>query len=77
MGLDSIPTIQNALDDIGGTFLVAKTDFKCHGLLAISSPVWAALGIIFDCGWFERLWALQEVILARNLKLYMEPYTLD
>ncbi len=77
LALRSIPSIQNGLANIGGIALITKANFEYYGLPAIYSPVWTALGEIFRSSWFERLWTLQEVVLARKLEVRMGPYFLD
>jgi hypothetical protein len=77
LALDSIPSIQNALNTIDGPLGATQANFESHNLPAFSSPVWHTLGAIFTSSWFERLWTLQEVVLARRLKFQMGSYFLD
>ncbi len=38
-----------------------------HGLNDQDHPVWPALGHLYCQSWFERLWVIQEAVLAREL----------
>ena len=38
---------------------------------------WSALGQLFSNPWWERVWVIQEVVLARKAKLYCGGLTLD
>ena len=40
-----------------------------HGLNDQDHPVWSALGHLYCRSWFERLWVVQEAVLARELVL--------
>jgi len=77
LALSSVDSIQRGLTDIGQTALITSANFERYGLPPISSPVWASLHAIFSSTWFERLWTLQEVVLARKIEVRMGAYVLD
>jgi hypothetical protein len=75
--LHSIHSIVKALEDFNGTVLARKENFEFLGLPAMSSAVWGALRVIFSSSWFERLWTLQEAVLARTLEIHIGSYIID
>jgi hypothetical protein len=75
--LHSMHSIVKALEDFNGTVLVRKENFEFLGLPAMSSAVWGALRVIFSSSWFERLWTLQEAVLARTLEIHIGSHIID
>ncbi|KAI1120802.1 heterokaryon incompatibility protein-domain-containing protein [Nemania abortiva] len=47
----------------------AHTTFKSIGIPAPSSDVWVHLARVLNRPWFNRLWVLQEVLLARHISV--------
>lgn len=73
----SIHSIVKALEDFNGTVLTRIENFEFLGLPAMSSAVWIALRVIFSSSWFERLWTLQEAVLARTLEIHIGSHIID
>jgi hypothetical protein len=68
--VQAIPDIQEALANAGGgIMLLSKANFAHWGLPELDSPIWAALYKILSSPWFERLWTLQEVVLAQRIEI--------
>jgi hypothetical protein len=47
-----------------------KLKYAELGLPVSESPIWPALGQIFNRSWFTRLWILQEVLLANEIEVF-------
>lgn len=68
--VQAIPDIEEALANAGGgIMLLSKANFAHWGLPELDSPIWAALYKILSSPWFERLWTLQEVVLAQRIEI--------
>ena len=47
------------------------------GLPSIDNPVWPAMGHLYHCRWNTRVWTFQELVLAREIKIFCPGESVD
>lgn len=48
-----------------------------RGMPPPTDPIWSKTSEFFRNDWFRRVWIIQEVVIARNMKLICGKYTID
>lgn len=48
-----------------------------RGLPTLLDPIWSKTADFFRNDWFRRVWIIQEVVIARSMKLVCGKYTID
>jgi Heterokaryon incompatibility protein (HET) len=69
LAMASIPAMYDSLKDETGPRCKFDEDLARLGLPPWKHPVWCALGRLIVRPWFERLWVVQEVVLAQEVYL--------
>jgi len=80
MACDALPALTHqiwALKDQGGWRTMDADEIVAYGLPAHDDPVWTAAVSLFGRDWFQRLWIVQEIVLAPSAVVLCGDKTLE
>ena len=65
--INAISEIVNILKNVDGQIRLTEQSLSELSLPAVNDRIWSSFGSLFTRSWFERLWTVQEMALAKEI----------